>query len=73
MNSKGAQENLYVFKDSIIQMQEQSIPVLRNTNRCLKRLFWLSREFMMEFQCKKGSIQKQKQGQVTKEKHCINR
>lgn len=37
------------------QMQEQPIPVFMKTSRCIRRVLWLSRELMMELQCKKAS------------------
>lgn len=47
---KFAHNTWQIFKDSIIQTQEQSIPILRRTSRCTGRMTLLGRELMAEVQ-----------------------
>jgi len=40
------------LKNILLQAQEQSISVLRKASRLLRKLTWLSKEFVVELQCK---------------------
>ena len=64
---QGSSGKLASLQDSILQAQEQSIPVLRKTRRHSSRRPWLSRDLRAKLQWKKAAYGRWMQRQATKE------
>lgn len=67
LKGKGAQEIWQTSRTTMLQVQEQSIPVLVKTSRHIRRLLLVSRELMVNLQCKNASYRGWKQGRDLKE------
>lgn len=74
LKRKGAQESWQVFEVRIFQAREWDTPILRETNRHMRRPAWFLRDLMAELQCGKGSISEAEAGVGYRGgiyKHCL--
>ncbi|GAB0199653.1 lysine-specific histone demethylase 1A [Grus japonensis] len=65
----GAQDSWLVFKDPLLQAQEQCIPTKRKSGRNAPRLAWMNKELLDKVKQKKEAYREWKQGQVVWEEY----
>ncbi|CAM4512741.1 unnamed protein product, partial [Caretta caretta] len=66
---KGVQESRLYFKESILRLQEQTIPMCRKNSKYGRRPAWLNSEIFADLKHKKEAYEKWKIGQMTGEEY----
>ncbi|GAB0188477.1 hypothetical protein GRJ2_001313000 [Grus japonensis] len=64
LEERGAQESWLVFKDHLLQAQEQHIPTKRMSGKKARRPAWMNKELLDKLKHKKEAYRGWKQGQV---------
>ncbi|CAM5142384.1 unnamed protein product, partial [Natator depressus] len=67
MRRKGVQQSWLYFKESLLKLQEQTIPMCRKNSKYGRRPGWLNSEILAEH--KKETYKKWKIGQITREEY----
>ncbi|KFV05198.1 hypothetical protein N340_02153, partial [Tauraco erythrolophus] len=65
LEGRGAQERWIIFKDHLLQAQEQCIPTNRKLGKNARRPSWMNKELLDQLKSKKLAYRGWKQGQVT--------
>ncbi|PKU49555.1 hypothetical protein llap_108 [Limosa lapponica baueri] len=68
MKGRGAQENWLVFKDHLLQVQEQCIP-RKKLGKKARRLAWMNKLLLDKLKSKKEAYREWKQGEVDWEEY----
>ncbi|CAM5133163.1 unnamed protein product, partial [Natator depressus] len=66
---KGDQESWLYFKESLLRLQEQTIPMCRKNSKYGRRPAWLNNEILADLKHKKEAYKKWKIGQMTREEY----
>ncbi|XP_065411777.1 uncharacterized protein LOC135973241 [Chrysemys picta bellii] len=69
MKGKEVQESWLYFKESLLQVQEQTIPMCRKNSKYGRRPAWLNSEILADIKRKKEAYKKWKIGQMTREQY----
>ncbi|KFV19046.1 hypothetical protein N340_08358, partial [Tauraco erythrolophus] len=69
LEGRGAQESWIIFKDHLLQAQEQYIPTKRKSGRNTKRPAWMNKELLDQVTHKKKAYRGWKQGQAAWEEY----
>nr|XP_048691935.1 uncharacterized protein LOC125630279 [Caretta caretta] len=69
MRGKGVQESWLYFKESLLRLQGQTIPMCRKNSKYGRRPAWLNSEILADLKHKKEAYKKWKTGQMTKEEY----
>ncbi|XP_065421532.1 uncharacterized protein LOC101931368 isoform X1 [Chrysemys picta bellii] len=69
MKGKGIQESWLYFKESLLRLQEQTIPMCRKNRKYGRRPAWLNSEILADLKRKKDAYKKWKIGQMTREEY----
>ncbi|KFV20373.1 hypothetical protein N340_06018, partial [Tauraco erythrolophus] len=69
VEGKGAQESWFIFKDHLLQAQEQCISTKRKSGRNTRRPAWMNKELLDKLGLKKRAYRGWKQGQVAWEEY----
>ncbi|KFV17265.1 hypothetical protein N340_13574, partial [Tauraco erythrolophus] len=69
LEGRGAQESWLIFKDHLLQAQEQCIPTKRKSSRNTRRPAWMNKELLNQTGHKKRAYRGWKQGQVAWEEY----
>ncbi|KGL94878.1 hypothetical protein N301_02103, partial [Charadrius vociferus] len=69
LEGRGAQENWLIFKDHLLQAQEQCIPTKRKSGKNARRPAWMNKELLDNLKQKKEAYKGWKQGQVVWEEY----
>ncbi|KFV10376.1 hypothetical protein N340_10119, partial [Tauraco erythrolophus] len=69
LEGRGAQESWLIFKDHLLQAQEQCIPTKRKSGRNTRRPAWMNKELLDQLGHKKKAYRGWKQGQVAEEEY----
>ncbi|KFV03790.1 hypothetical protein N340_13356, partial [Tauraco erythrolophus] len=69
LEGRGAQESWLIFKDHLLQAQEQCIPTKRKSDRNTRRPAWKNKEILGQLGHKKKAYREWKQGQVAWEEY----
>ncbi|GAB0205231.1 hypothetical protein GRJ2_002988700 [Grus japonensis] len=64
LEGRGAQDSWLVFRDHLLQAQEQCIPTKRKSSKTTKRPLWMNKELLGKVKQKKEAYRGWKQGQV---------
>ncbi|CAM4686112.1 unnamed protein product [Lepidochelys kempii] len=67
MRGKGVQESRLYFKESLLRLQGQTIPMCRKNSKHGRRPAWLNSEILADLKHKKEAYKKWKIGQMTRE------
>ncbi|CAM4707287.1 unnamed protein product, partial [Lepidochelys olivacea] len=69
MKGKGVQESWLYFKESLLRLQGQTIPMSRKNSKYGRRPAWLNSEILADLEHKKEAYKKWKIGQMTREEY----
>jgi len=69
LEGRGAQESWSVFKDHLLQAQEQCIPAKRKSGRNARMPTWMNKELLAKLKQKKEAYRRWKQGRVAWEQY----
>ncbi|CAM4545620.1 unnamed protein product [Lepidochelys olivacea] len=69
MRGKGVQESWLYFKESLLRLQGQTIPMCRKNSKYGRRPAWLTSEILAALKYKKGAYKKWKIGQMTRDEY----
>ncbi|CAM4699944.1 unnamed protein product, partial [Caretta caretta] len=69
MRGKGVQESWLYFKESLLRLQGQTIPMCRKNSKYGRRLAWLHSEILADLKHKKEAYKKWKIGQMTRDEY----
>ncbi|CAM5155513.1 unnamed protein product [Natator depressus] len=69
MKGKGVQESWLYFKESLLRLQGQTIPMSRKNSKHGKRPAWLNGEILADLKHKKEAYKKWKVGHMTREEY----
>ncbi|KFV20372.1 hypothetical protein N340_07678, partial [Tauraco erythrolophus] len=69
LEGRGAQESWLVFKDHLLQAQEQCIPTKRKSGKKARKTAWMNKELLDQLECKREAFRGWKQGQVAREEY----
>ncbi|CAM5145932.1 unnamed protein product [Eretmochelys imbricata] len=69
MRGKGVQESWLYFKESLLRLQGQTIPMCRKNSKYGRRPAWLNSEILADLEHKKEAYKKRKIGQMTREEY----
>ncbi|CAM5165610.1 unnamed protein product, partial [Eretmochelys imbricata] len=69
MRGKGVQESWLYFKESLLRLQGQTIPMCRKNSKYGRRPAWLHSEILDDLKHKKEAYKKWKIGQMTREEY----
>ncbi|CAM5135316.1 unnamed protein product [Eretmochelys imbricata] len=69
VRGKGVQESGLYFKESLLRLQGQTIPMCRKNSKYGRRPAWLNREILADLNHKKEAHKKWKIGQMTREEY----
>ncbi|GAB0181438.1 hypothetical protein GRJ2_000609100 [Grus japonensis] len=69
LEGRGAQESWLVFKDHLLQAQEQCIPAKRKSGKNTRRPPWMNKVLLDKLKHKKKAYRGWKQGQVAREEY----
>ncbi|CAM4547794.1 unnamed protein product [Caretta caretta] len=69
MKGKGVQESWLYFKESLLRLQGQTIPMCRKNSKYGRRPAWLNGEILADLKHKKEAYKKWKVGHMTREKY----
>ncbi|CAM5144011.1 unnamed protein product [Natator depressus] len=69
MKGKGVQESWLYFKESLLRLQGQTIPMTRKNSKHGKRPAWLNGEILADLKHKKEAYKKWKVGHMTREEY----
>ncbi|CAM4574228.1 unnamed protein product [Lepidochelys olivacea] len=69
MRGKGVQESWLYFKESLMRLQGQTIPMCRKNSKYGRRQAWLNSEILVDLKHKKEAYKKWKIGQMTREEY----
>ncbi|CAM5082708.1 unnamed protein product [Natator depressus] len=69
MRGKGVQESWLYFKESLLRLQGQTIPMCRKNSKYGRRPAWLHSEILADLNHKKEAYKKWKIGQMTREEY----
>ncbi|CAM4636979.1 unnamed protein product [Lepidochelys kempii] len=69
MRGKGVQESWLYFKESLLKLQGQTIPICRKNSKYDWRPAWLNSEILADLKQKKEAYKKWKIGQMTREEY----
>ncbi|CAM4583475.1 unnamed protein product [Lepidochelys kempii] len=69
MKGKGVQESWLYFKESLLRLQGQTIPMCRKKSKYGRRPAWLHSEILADLKHKKEAYKKWKIGQMTREEY----
>ncbi|GAB0181454.1 hypothetical protein GRJ2_000610700 [Grus japonensis] len=69
LEGRGAQESWLVFKDHLLQAQEQCIPAKRKSGKNTRRPAWINKELLDKLQHKREAYRGWNQGQVAWEEY----
>ncbi|CAM5163476.1 unnamed protein product [Eretmochelys imbricata] len=69
MRGKGVQESWLYFKESLLRLQGQTIPMCRKNSKYGRRPAWLNSEILADLKYKKEAYKKWKIGQMTREEY----
>ncbi|CAM4604369.1 unnamed protein product [Caretta caretta] len=69
MRRKGVQESWLYFKESLLRLQGQAIPMCRKNSKYGRRPAWLNSEILADLKYKKEAYKKWKIGQMTRDEY----
>ncbi|CAM4690923.1 unnamed protein product [Lepidochelys kempii] len=69
MKGKGVQESWLYFKESLLRLQGQTIPMSRKNSKYGRRPAWLNGEILADIKHKKEAYKKWKVGHMTREEY----
>ncbi|CAM4495102.1 unnamed protein product [Caretta caretta] len=69
MKGKGVQESWLYFKESLLRLQGQTIPMCRKNSKYGRRPAWLNGEILADLKHKKEAYKKWKVGHMTREEY----
>ncbi|KAM7160392.1 uncharacterized protein RBU57_010555 [Macrochelys suwanniensis] len=69
MRGKGVEESWLYFKESLLRLQEQTIPMCRKKSKYGRRPAWLNSEILADLKHKKEAYKMWKIGQMTREEY----
>ncbi|CAM4672926.1 unnamed protein product [Lepidochelys kempii] len=69
LKGKGVQESWLYFKESLLRLQGQTIPMSRKNSKYDRRPAWLNSEILADFKDKKEAYKKCKVGHMTREEY----
>ncbi|KFW71682.1 hypothetical protein AS28_14104, partial [Pygoscelis adeliae] len=69
LEGRGAQESWVLFKDHLLQPQEQCVPTKRKSGKNARRPAWMNKELLDKLKHKKEAYRGWKQGQVAWEEY----
>jgi len=69
LEGRGAQESWLIFKDHLLQAQEQCIPTKRMLGKNTRRPAWMNKDLLGRLKHKKEAYRVWKQGQVAWEEY----
>ncbi|CAM5108800.1 unnamed protein product [Eretmochelys imbricata] len=69
MRGKGVQESWLYFKESLLRLQGQTIPMCRKNSKYGRRPAWLNSEILADLKHKKEAYKKWKIGQMTRKEY----
>ncbi|KAG6924381.1 hypothetical protein G0U57_017597, partial [Chelydra serpentina] len=69
MRRKGVQESWLYFKEFLLRLQEQTIPMCRKKSKYGRQPAWLNSEILADLKHKKAAYKKWKIGQMTREEY----
>ncbi|CAM4670315.1 unnamed protein product [Caretta caretta] len=69
MRGKGVQESWLYFKESLLRLQGQTIPMCRKNSKYGRRPAWLNSEILAALKYKKEAYKKWKIGQMTRDEY----
>ncbi|CAM4670924.1 unnamed protein product [Lepidochelys kempii] len=69
MRGKGVQESWLYFKESLLRLQGQTIPMCRKNSKYGRRPAWLNNEILADLKHKKEAYKKWKIGQMTRDEY----
>ncbi|CAM5089359.1 unnamed protein product [Eretmochelys imbricata] len=69
MKGKGVQESWLYFKESLLRLQGQTIPMSRKNSKYGRRPAWLNGEILADLKHKKEAYKKWKVGHMTREEY----
>ncbi|CAM4572640.1 unnamed protein product [Lepidochelys kempii] len=69
MRGKGVQESWLYFKESLLRLQGQTIPMCRKNSKYGRRPTWLNSEILAALKYKKEAYKKWKIGQMTRDEY----
>ncbi|CAM5172065.1 unnamed protein product [Eretmochelys imbricata] len=69
MKGKGVQESWLYFKESLLRLQGQTIPMCRKNSKYSRRPAWLNGEILADLKHKKEAYKKWKVGHMTREEY----
>ncbi|CAM4645966.1 unnamed protein product [Lepidochelys kempii] len=69
MKGKGVQESWLYFKESLLRLQGQNIPMCRKNSKYGRRPAWLNGEILADLKHKKEAYKKWKVGHMTREEY----
>ncbi|KAG6931740.1 hypothetical protein G0U57_001044 [Chelydra serpentina] len=69
MRGKGVEESWLYFKETLLRLQEQTIPMCRKKSKYGRRPAWLNSEILARLKHKKAAYKKWKIGQMTREEY----
>ncbi|KFW65086.1 hypothetical protein AS28_14346, partial [Pygoscelis adeliae] len=64
LKGRGTQETWLIFKDHLLQTQEQSTPMSRKSGKNARRPAWMNKELLAKLKHRKEAYRRWKQGQV---------
>ncbi|MDF8238690.1 hypothetical protein P4715_15035, partial [Listeria monocytogenes] len=69
IRGKGVQESWLYFKESLLRLQGQTIPMCRKNSKYGRRPAWLNGEILADLKHKKEAYKKWKVGHMTREEY----
>ncbi|CAM4551684.1 unnamed protein product [Caretta caretta] len=69
MKGKGVQESWLYFKESLLRLQGQTIPMCRKNSKYGRQPAWLNGEILADLKHKKAAYKKRKVGHMTREEY----
>ncbi|CAM4697277.1 unnamed protein product [Lepidochelys kempii] len=69
LKGKGVQESWLYFKESLLRLQGQTIPMSRKNSKYVRRPAWLNGEILADLKHKKEAYKKWKVGHMTREEY----
>ncbi|CAM4628179.1 unnamed protein product [Lepidochelys olivacea] len=69
MRGKGVQESWLYFKESLLRLQGQTIPLCRKNSKYGRRPAWLNSEILADLKYEKEAYKKWKIGQMTRDEY----
>lgn len=69
LEGRGALESCLIFRDYLLQAQEQCVPTRRKSGKNTRRPTWMNKELLAKVKQKKEAYREWKQGQIAWERY----